>query len=69
MTDYEKSLLVEVKMATAKPGHDAWTTLTHAIWHCRWGSEPRDREPTEADLQAVKILTDLRIALSLRITK
>ena len=36
--------------------------LTHAIWHCQWGSDPSnvDRPATESDLQAAKILTDLR---------
>lgn len=39
---------------------DVYGFLTHAIWHCQWGSESVDRTPTEADLQAAKILTDLR---------
>jgi hypothetical protein len=39
---------------------DMYLFLTHAIWHCQWGSHVVDREPTEADLQAAKILTDLR---------
>jgi hypothetical protein len=38
----------------------AYDFLTHAIWHCQWGSEPQDREPTDADMEAVGILTDLR---------
>jgi len=39
---------------------DVYMLLTHAIWHCQWGDGPIDREADEADLQAAKILTDIR---------
>lgn len=39
---------------------DVYGFLTHAIWHCTFGSTVCDRVPTESDLQAAKILTDLR---------
>ena len=44
----------------AQKKFDIYAFLTHAIWHCQWGSEREDREPDNADLQAAKILTDLR---------
>lgn len=40
--------------------HDVYMFLTHAILHCQWGSEATDRNPTDADLQAARILTHLR---------
>lgn len=38
--------------------------LTHAAIHCRFGSDTTDREPTQADLQAEKILLACRMKLS-----
>ena len=43
-----------------KVNFDVYSFLTHAIWHCQWGSEPTIREADETDLQAASILTDLR---------
>lgn len=34
--------------------------LTHAIWHCEWGSGHVDREPDRGDKDAALILRRLR---------
>jgi hypothetical protein len=48
-------------MPRRKSHFDVYMFLTHAIWYCQWGPGTSDRvDLTEADLQAAKILTDLR---------
>lgn len=52
-----------MKELTRKDIHKAYKILTDAIMHCRFGSQPIDREPTEADLQAAKLLASKRYLL------
>lgn len=42
----------------------AYDLLTHAILHCRYGSETTDREPTIDDSNAAQLLHELRAQLS-----
>jgi len=53
-------------MDCMKRGFDAFTFLTHAIWHCQYGSRAEERPATQADLQAAMILTGLRNSLPLK---
>lgn len=39
---------------------DVYFFLTHAMWHCQWGSGTTDRIADEGDLQAACILNSLR---------
>jgi hypothetical protein len=48
-----------------KKKFDVYVFLTHAIWHCQWGPSTTERDADEADLQAAKILTDLRSQVAL----
>ena len=48
-----------------KAKFDPYLFLTHAIWHCQYGSKPTERPPDPGDLGAVQILDTARKSLQL----